>query len=73
MPIYKYAVIDLSQKGGVEYVNTCMQELFTQGTATQGRTVQKGGSNPPNPPANHTLQVCQSACIIAYTYVYLHA
>jgi len=23
----------------------------------QGRTVQKGGSNPPNPPANHTLSV----------------
>ena len=25
---------------------------------TQGRTVQKGGSNPPNPTANHTLRLC---------------
>jgi len=23
----------------------------------QGRTVQKGGSNPPNPSANHTLKL----------------
>src|SRR6218665_3310357 len=31
--------------GRVEYVNTCMKELFIP----QGRTVQKGGSNSPNP------------------------
>ena len=36
-------------KGGVEYVNTCMQELFIMYKHRQGRTVQNGGSNLPNP------------------------
>ena len=48
------AVCDLSQKGGGR-VCEYMHARAIHNVLTQVRTVQKGGSNPPKPPENHTL------------------
>src|SRR6218665_1125674 len=44
----------------------CMHARAIHDVLKQGRTVQKGGSKPPNPPANHTMLLLRGAPGIAW-------
>ena len=45
-----------------------VHESAIHNVLTQGRTVQKGGSNHPNSPANHTLKHTRAHMTIAWEY-----